>query len=95
VIVRISGTGQFDVEEEGVRKLDSLDTEITQAMHDRDEQRFHQLLRDIIELVSTSGTPVANDTVVPSDVIVPPDDITLDEAERFFTDEGLMQPLPA
>jgi len=32
---------------------------------------------------------------VPSDIIVPPEDVSMDEAQQFFTDEGLMQPLPA
>jgi hypothetical protein len=33
--------------------------------------------------------------VVPSEVIIPPRDIDLEEARNFFTDEGLMSPIPA
>jgi hypothetical protein len=95
VIVRISGTGQFEISDDCVKRLDRLDDEIMGALNARDEQRFHAALSSIIDLVRTSGKPVDDDRVVPSEVIVPPEDITLDEAQRFFTDEGLMQPIPA
>jgi hypothetical protein len=95
VIVRISGTGQFDIDDDCAHRLDTLDDDLTGSLHAGNEQGFHQALAAIIELVQGSGKPVENDRVVPSDVIVPPEDITLDEAQRFFTDEGLMQPLPA
>lgn len=95
MIVRISGTGQFDLADQEVRRLNDLDDELTKALHDRDEATFRRVLSEIVTMVTERGTPVGDDQVVPSDVIVPPEDITLDEAGRFFTDEGLMQPLPA
>jgi hypothetical protein len=95
MIVRISGTGQFDLENEAVDRLHQLDAELTKVMDARDEIRFHELLASIINLVQKEGEPVSNDTVVPSDVIVPPEDITLEEAHSFFTDEGLLHPVPA
>jgi hypothetical protein len=95
MIVRISGTGQFELDEEACKRLDQLDTELTDALHQGDEQRFHGSLHEMIQFVQSSGSPVPHDRVVPSEVIVPPEDVTLDEAKRFFTDEGLMEPLPA
>jgi hypothetical protein len=95
MIVRISGTGQFDLDDASVAKLHELDAELTAAMSAHDEQRFHSILASIVALVRDKGKPVDHDTIVPSDVIVPPEDITLEEAHRFFTDEGLMHPVPA
>jgi hypothetical protein len=95
VIVRISGTGQYELDDAGVRKLDELDTKLTNALHSGQEREFHQLLHETIQFVQQNGKEVPDDTVVPSDVIVPPEDVTLAEAQNFFTDEGLMQPLPA
>jgi hypothetical protein len=95
MIVRISGTGQFDLENEAVDRLHQLDAELTKVMDARDETRFHEVLSSIINLVQNEGEPLSHDTVVPSDVIVPPEDITLDEAHGFFTDEGLLHPVPA
>lgn len=95
MIVRISGTGQFDLKEDDVKRLHELDAELTSALHAHDEATFHRVLAHIIALVSERGRPVGHDQVVPSEVIVPPEDITLEEAQRFFTDEGLMHPVPA
>jgi hypothetical protein len=95
VIVRISGTGQFELDDAGVRELDRLDTDLTSALNARDEQSFHRLLAETIQFVRRSGSPVAADRVVASEVIIPPEDTTMDEAQQFFTDEGLMAPLPA
>jgi hypothetical protein len=95
MIVRISGTGQFDLEADAVQKLHELDAELTKAMHAHDERDFHATLASIISLVQEKGKPVGHDIVVPSEVIVPPEDVTLEEAYRFFTDEGLLHPVPA
>ena len=95
MIVRISGTGQFELDDAAVRRLDELDTELTQALRGRERERFHQVLHDTIEFVQSSGSVVPADRVVPSQVIIPPEDISLEDAERFFSDEGLMEPLPA
>jgi hypothetical protein len=95
VIVRISGTGQFELDDEAAHHLDAIDARITQAIHAGQEQEFHALLHEALEYVRASGKPVPHDSVVPSQVILPPEDVTLDEAQRFFTDEGLLTPLPA
>ena len=95
MIVRISGLGQYELDDQAVRRLDELDTALTAALNENQEERFHQLLQEAITFVQQGGKEVAADTVVPSEVIIPPEDITLQEAHRFFTDEGLMQPLPA
>ncbi|MCA1597340.1 MAG: hypothetical protein LC772_13090, partial [Chloroflexi bacterium] len=68
---------------------------LTSAMNDGDQDRFHEVLATIIRLVQQSGHRTPDDAIVPSEVIVPPEGITLAEAHRFLTDEGLMQPIPA
>jgi hypothetical protein len=95
VIVRISGVGQYELDDDGVHKLNDLDTALTDALHASREDEFQSLLQQTIEFVENQGKEVGLDRVVPSDVIVPPADITMTEAQQFFTDEGLMQPLPA
>jgi hypothetical protein len=95
MIVRISGTGQYELDMDACKHIDPLDDALTDALHRGDEQEFHAKLHEMVRLIQSTGTPVPHDRVVPSDVIVPPEDVTLDEAKRFFTDEGLMEPLPA
>lgn len=95
MIVRISGEGQYELDDAAVHKLDELDTKLTDAVHSGNVEEFHKLLHETITFVQGSGAPVPDDQVVPSEVIIPPDDVSLDEARNFFTDEGLMAPLPA
>ena len=95
MIVRISGTGQFELDDSGVRELDRLDTDLTAALNANDADRFHALLAQTIAFVKDEGSEIADDRIVGSEVIIPPDDVTLQEAHQFFTDEGLMAPLPA
>jgi hypothetical protein len=95
VIVRISGTGQFELDDSGVRELDRLDTDLTEALQGSQADRFRTLLAETIAFVRERGTSVADDRVVASEVIIPPEDVTMEEAQQFFTDEGLMAPLPA
>ncbi len=95
MIVRISGTGQFELDDSGVRELDRLDTDLTGALQGNQEEKFRQILAQTIAFVRDHGRSVADERVVGSEVIIPPEDITLDEAKQFFTDEGLMAPLPA
>lgn len=95
MIVRISGMGQFRLDDNAVKQLDALDTRLTDALNEQNEEEFRATLAETIQFVQESGTEVPDTEVVPSEVIVPPEDVTLAEARDFFTDEGLMAPLPA
>ena len=95
MIVRISGTGQFELDDSGVRELDRLDTALTEALQSNQQEKFREVLAQTIAFVRDHGAAVADERVVGSEVIIPPEDVTMEEAQQFFTDEGLMAPLPA
>lgn len=94
MIVRISGEGQYELDDaEGVQ-LEKLDAALTGALEAGDEQSFHQHLNDVLTFIRKQGDPVPAGRVVPSQVIIPPDDVTMAEAQRFFSDDGRhMQPV--
>lgn len=95
MIVRIQGEGQYELDDDAVHRLHEMDSELFAAIEGEDEQAFHQALGHAIDFVETNGTCVADERIVPSDIILPPSDISLDEARRLFTDEGLMKPVEA
>ena len=95
MIVRISGEGQYELGDAVGRKLEDLDTALTTALEKDQEKEFHALLHTTLSLVREQGKAVPQDVVVPSTVIIPPEDVTLAEAHRFFTDEGFLQPVHA
>ena len=95
MIVRISGTGQFELDDTAVRRLDELDTALTDAYAANDDAQFRACLGETITFIRETGTPVPDEQVVPSEVIVPAEDSGLEDARDYMSDEGLMQPLEA
>jgi hypothetical protein len=90
VIVRIAAEGQFELDDEHKQRLNELDDQAVAAVDAHDESRFRTIWADMLELVEREGKPVPNDELLPSDVILPPRDVSLAEAEREFTGDGLI-----
>jgi hypothetical protein len=90
VIVRIAAEGQFQLPDEVASRLNEIDNEAVAAVESGDEQRFHALFSQMIELVENGGSPVPDDELVESQVIIPPRDLTFEEARGEFTGEGII-----
>jgi hypothetical protein len=90
VIVRISAEGQFELDDDCQHRLNELDNEAVAAAEAHDEERFRRIWQQMLELVERDGKPVPNDELVASDVILPPRDVSMEEAQREFTGDGLI-----
>jgi len=90
MIVRIATDGQYEFPDEDADKLNELDNDVVAAVEAGDAARFLELFAQLIELVRSDGTPVADDVLEESDVILPPPDLTFAEAGEQFTGEGLI-----
>jgi hypothetical protein len=90
VIVRVSGEGQFKLPDEDAQRLNELDNRAVSAVEQGDETGFRELWSQMLELVSTDGTPLDNEELVESDVILPPRDISFEEAKGEFSGDGLI-----
>jgi hypothetical protein len=90
VIVRIAAEGQFELDDKHGPRLNQLDNDAVAAVEAHDESRFRALWTEMLDLVEREGKPVPNDELLPSDVILPPRDVSLAEAEREFTGDGLI-----
>jgi hypothetical protein len=90
VIVRIAAEGQFQLPDEVATRLNEIDNEAVAAVESGDEERFHALFAQMIELVENGGSPVPDDELVESQVIIPPRDLTFEEARGEFTGEGII-----
>jgi hypothetical protein len=90
VIVRVSGEGQFRLPDEDAERLNELDNEAVAAVERGDEESFHELWEQMLELVASDGNALNDDELVESDVILPPRDVTFAEAQGEFTGEGLI-----
>ena len=90
MIVRIVGDGQYEFPDDQNDALNELDNQLVTVVESGDEAQFGDLWGKMVELVRSSGTPLPDEELLPSDVIFPPEDITLAEAAQEFTGEGLI-----
>jgi hypothetical protein len=94
MIVRISEDGQYELPDDLHAKLNELDDATVAAVDADDEAAFRSSFDALLSFVRESGTVLADDELVPSDIILPPADISFAEAGADFTGEGLV-PDPA
>jgi hypothetical protein len=90
VIVRIATEGQYRLSDDVRERVNELDNHVVEAVERDDEDRFHELFEELLNLVRTGGTPVGDEELLESDVIVPPPDLTIEEARSDFVGEGLI-----
>lgn len=95
MIVRISGEGQYELDDSHHTRLDDLDDAVVAAVEGGDEDRFHELFEELLAFVRSEGTELGDDDLHSSDVILPPADLTFVEAGDEFTGEGLVPDPPA
>jgi hypothetical protein len=90
VIVRIATEGQYRLPEDDAEALSDLDNEAVAAVEAGDEDRFHEIFEQMLDLVRRAGAPLDDDELEESEVIIPPPDISFVEASEEFTGEGLI-----
>jgi hypothetical protein len=90
MIVRISGEDQYRLDADHDGRLNELDNDVLAAVDAGGEERFRDAYTRLLEFVRANGAVVADDDLEGSDLILPPSDLTLAEAGREFTGEGLI-----
>lgn len=89
MIVRIAGEGQYELDG-GAEELNDLDNAVVDACDSGDEAAFRQRYERMLDFVRRRGHVLEKEVLVGSDLIMPPADVTLEEARRDFTGEGLL-----
>ena len=90
MIIRVVNEGQYEVSDSLLDELNELDNEIVGLIESGDETRFRDVLREFVSMIRENGKPLDTDVIVESDLIVPPEDLTLLEAAKIFSGEGLI-----
>lgn len=93
MIIRISGDGQYQVEDGMLDQLNAVDDALQEAVQARDEERFARQLERLMALVRDAGRRLDDEHLEPSDVILPPDDVSLEEVAGGMSAEGLLPDL--
>ena len=90
MIARISGDGQYRLDDSLRERLNELDNACVEHVGAGDEETFRERYDELLTLIRGEGERLPDDELVGSDVVFPPSDITLEEASREFTGEGLI-----
>lgn len=90
MIVRIATEGQYRLSDDVRERVNELDNQVVEAVDADDEDRFHELFEELLNLVRSEGHELGEDELVESDVIIPPPDLTIEEAKNEFVGEGLI-----
>ena len=89
MIVRIATEGQYELDGDGA-ELDELDRAAVSACEGGDEAHFHDSYARLLDHVRSHGRLVGEDYLGGSDLILPPPDVSLEEARKEFSGEGLI-----
>jgi len=90
MIIRITSEDQFNLPGSFVDQLNEIDNELVDAVEAADRSSYNTLLKKMLDLVRTEGSPLPLDEIVESDLILPESDLTLEEAQVLFVGEGLL-----
>ena len=88
MIVRILDEGQLQLDDAASAELNLLDATLEKAVNSGDEAAFRSALLALLDRVRALGTPLAVDSLEPSDSILPRADADLDEVRSMMTGEG-------
>jgi hypothetical protein len=95
VIVRLMGEGQYRIDDDAYSKLNELDDRAQEALDRGDASELDRYLDEMASLVRRSGEKLPPDDLSTSDALVPPSDMSLEEARKLFSDQGLIPDIPA
>ncbi len=90
MIVRISGEDQYRLDDSASARVNELEDAVAKIVEAGQQDGFNEAYQRLLDYVRSTGQPVGEDELEPSDVILPPADITFAEAGREFTGEGLI-----
>jgi PspAA-like protein len=92
MIVRILNEGQWELSDEAVRSLNSVDDELEKAVAANDQERLTATLGSLLDQVRDSGRVLPDDDLRDSDLILPAADSTVEEVRALLSEssEGLI-----
>lgn len=90
MIIRIMGEGQFEVDGSHLAELNRLDDAISKTIDSDDDPAFRAALSALLDSVRTTGTAVADDALVDSDLVLPYAEAHVDEVREMLAGDGLI-----
>jgi len=92
MIVRILNEGQWRLSDDAVRRLNSFDDAVEQAVTADDQDQLTSALDRLLDRIRLTGTQVPDEELEDSDLILPAADSTVEEVRQLLneSEEGLI-----
>lgn len=99
-IIRISEGGQYELDKNLLTQINNIDDKIVnilktysngQTNHEQVKNELKEKLGEITSFVQSNGRPVMDSDIVKSDLYIPDTDISVEEAQNIFKDEGMIK----
>ncbi len=87
MIVRVLGEGQYELADEDVERIESLDATLSQALTAGDEASFARALETLVGELRQRGRPLEPEKLVPSDLAIPPEGSTIAEVRALLDED--------
>ncbi|HWQ19050.1 MAG TPA: hypothetical protein VN455_04675 [Methanotrichaceae archaeon] len=91
MIVRIMGDKQYKMDSCFLDDMNAIDNQIVNHVGKGDAEAYARDLSRLISLVKAHGEPLDAEHITISDVLVPPEDLSIEEARRVFSGEGIIK----
>ena len=99
-IIRISGGGQYEIDNNLLTQINNIDDKVVNILknHRNDQsntevvkKELKEKLEEITVFIKNNGRPVLDTDIVKSNLYVPNVDISVEEAQNVFKDEGIIK----
>ncbi len=94
MIIRISGDGQYQINESVLDQINAVDVDLEDAVQAGDQERSSRELRRLLAIVRDAGERLGDDHLAPSELILPSDDSSLAEIAGDLSTDGLIPDKP-
>jgi hypothetical protein len=91
-VIRVLDHGQFLVDRETLRELNTIDNSIVRRLQNGnlDDQEYKTKITQLEGIVKKRGKPLDPKRIVASDIILPNSDLSIEEARMIFNNEGII-----
>lgn len=99
-IIRISEGGQYEIDKNLLTQINNIDDNVVSILknysngktsHEVVTKELKEKLEEITSFIKSNGRPIMDKDIIKSEICIPNSDISVEEAQNMFQDEGMIK----
>ena len=99
-IIRISEGGQYEIDKNLLTQINNFDNNVVSILknysngktsHELVTRELKENLEEITSFIKSNGRPIMDKDIIKSEICIPNSDISVEEAQNVFKDEGMIK----